>query len=275
MEPFAPADHPVVMGRGFWMGMLIFFGWLASLLGLLLVDPARWSPLLLLLAVGLRTFLQTGLFILGHDAMHRTLVPGHRRLNDGLGRLALLLYAALPYGHCRRHHLRHHRCPGSVRDPDFRSASGDGALLWYVRFMGNYLSAAQLAGLLATWAVVTIALGRLEPLRSLNVLVFWILPLVLSSLQLFLFGTYLPHRHDGLLCEASGNRSAGIKSLRYSHFLSLLACYHFGYHQEHHAFPAVPWFRLPQLSRLVTLHHSPEDLLALPPGPALGSGSGW
>jgi beta-carotene ketolase (CrtW type) len=271
MEPVAPTDHPAVMGRGFWLGMLILFAWLASLAGLLLGDPARWNPMAVLLAVGLRTFLQTGLFILGHDAMHRTLVPGHRRLNDGLGRLALLLYAALPYGPCRRHHLLHHRCPGSVRDPDFRRASGDGPLRWYARFMGNYLSAAQLARLLVTWTAVAMALSRLDPLRSVNVPVFWILPLVLSSFQLFLFGTYLPHRHDG----RQGEHNQAVQSLQWSHLLSLLACYHFGYHREHHAFPAVPWFRLPQLSRRATLHHSPAELLASHPGRTLGSEDDW
>ncbi|WP_216904135.1 fatty acid desaturase [Synechococcus sp. CCY 9618] len=232
------------MSRGFWLGMLIFCAWLVTLLGLLLVDPLRWSPPALLLAVGVRTFLQTGLFILGHDAMHRTLVPARRWFNDGLGRLALLLYAALPYGHCRRQHLRHHRSPGSVRDPDFRSTSSDGPLLWYVRFMGNYLSTAQLLRLLLTWAVVALALARTEPLRATNVMIFWILPLVLSSFQLFLFGTYLPHRHG--VCP--GEDDNGVRSLPCSWFLSLLACYHFGYHREHHACPTVPWFRLPQLS---------------------------
>ncbi len=269
MTPVAPVDHPAVMGRGFWLGLGIFFSWLASLLVLLMADLTRWSSPMLLLAVALRTFLQTGLFILGHDAMHRSLVPGHRWLNDGLGRLALLLYAALPYGHCRRHHLRHHRIPGSVGDPDFRSSSGDGVLLWYRSFMGNYLSTGQLARLLLVWALVALALARLEPLRAVHVAVFWILPLVLSSLQLFLFGTYLPHRHGGNPADLQG----GIRSLPCSQPLSLLACYHFGYHREHHAYPAVPWFRLPQLSRMETFRHPPAHRLARAPGGALGSKS--
>ena len=267
MTPVAPVDHPAVMGRGFWLSLGIFFAWLASLLLLLMTDPIGWSPPGLLLAVALRTFLQTGLFILGHDAMHRSLVPGHRWLNDGLGRLALLLYAALPYGQCRRHHLRHHRIPGRVGDPDFRATSGDGVLLWYRSFMGNYLSADQLARLLLVWALVALALARLEPLRAVHVALFWILPLVLSSIQLFLFGTYFPHRHGG----NPGDLHGGIRSLPCSQLLSLLACYHFGYHREHHAYPAVPWFRLPQLSRMVTFRHPPAHRLARAPGGALGS----
>ncbi|WP_399230497.1 fatty acid desaturase [Synechococcus sp. CS-1332] len=229
--------------------MVILWGWFATLVGLLLAQPAHWSPSAIVLAVAVRTFLQTGLFILGHDAMHRTLVPGIPGLNDGLGRLALMLYAGLPFGRCRRHHLRHHRSPGSLRDPDFRLASGDGPLPWYVRFMGHYLSLNQLALLLISWFAVAGLLMVVEPQRSMNVMAFWVLPLVLSSFQLFVFGTYLPHRSGGP--AAAGSHS--IQSLGYSHLLSLLACYHFGYHWEHHAYPAVPWFRLPELRRSVSL----------------------
>jgi len=169
----------------------------------------------------------------------------------GLGRLALLLYAGLPYGSCRRNHLHHHRFPGSWRDPDSRQASGDGALRWYVRFMGNYLSFNQLVLLLVSWIAVTGVLIGLEPGRAMNMILFWVLPLVLSSVQLFLFGTYLPHRSDG---STPGDGPA-VRSLGYSNALSLLTCYHFGYHWEHHAYPTVPWFGLPELRRLVSLDH--------------------
>lgn len=248
-------------GAGLLLGTGIFGGWLATLVLALLADPAGWTPAALGLVIALRTFLQTGLFILGHDAMHRTLVPGHQRLNDGLGRLALLLYAGLPYARCRRHHLRHHRFPGSRRDPDFRRASGDGVLRWYARFMANYLSLGQLLVLLASWLAVAGGLMLIEPRRALAVPIVWVLPLVLSSFQLFLFGTYLPHRGDG--STPAGPHA--VRSLGYPHLLSLLACYHFGYHREHHAHPAVPWFRLPQLRRQVSDHRGHGY------GPATGS----
>ena len=248
----ASSVPPVLLGRGFWLGLVIFSGWLASLIGLLLTHPAHWSAPVLVLAVAGRTFLQTGLFILGHDAMHRSLVPGRPVLNDGLGRLALLLYAGLPFGPCRRHHLRHHRSPGSLRDPDFRLANGDGALRWYVRFMGNYLSWKQLGLLGLTWLTSAALLTEMDPhQRLMTVMVFWVLPLVLSSFQLFLFGTFLPHRSQA----APAAECHAIQSLGYGHLLSLLACYHFGYHWEHHAYPAVPWFRLPELRRSVSLDH--------------------
>ncbi|WP_083891344.1 fatty acid desaturase [Cyanobium gracile] len=260
---------PAWEGTGLVLGTGIFGAWLATLVLALLAGPEGWTPLTLGLAIALRTFLQTGLFILGHDAMHRTLVPGSARLNDGLGRLALLLYAGLPYGRCRRHHLRHHRVPGSGRDPDFRRASGDGALRWYARFMGNYLSLGQLVLLLATWLAVAGGLMLLEPGRALAVPTFWVLPLVLSSFQLFLFGTYLPHRGEG---STPDGRHA-IRTLGYPHLLSLLACYHFGYHREHHAHPTVPWFRLPELRQRLSDPHGHDDGQGHSQGLGPGNGS--
>ncbi len=265
--PVAPSPSVPLMGRGLWLGVIIFGAWLASLLGLLLVDLSRLSPAGLIAAIALRTFLQTGLFILGHDAMHRSLVPGFRSLNDRLGHLALLLYAGLPYRCCRRNHLRHHRSPGSAKDPDFRSRSGDGPWSWYRRFMGNYLSLGQMASLLGAWLCFALLLQAVEPVRAFNVLVFWTVPLVLSSLQLFVFGTYLPHRSSA----GSGDGSHQVQSLGFVRIVSLLACYHFGYHWEHHAFPGVPWFRLPELRRTVNRVGPGGAALALPLGGALPS----
>jgi beta-carotene ketolase (CrtW type) len=74
-----------------------------------------------------------------------------------------------------------------------------------------------------------------------NLILFWFLPIVLSSMQLFLFGTYLPHRS-----EDSPNSHAAISS-NYPLILSFLTCYHFGYHWEHHEYPNLPWYRLPSV----------------------------
>jgi beta-carotene ketolase (CrtW type) len=74
------------------------------------------------------------------------------------------------------------------------------------------------------------------------VLLFCTLPLMLSSLQLFVVGTYLPHRR-------SSDRAQHIDSLGLPEWLSLLACYHFGYHLEHHQDPQLAWHELPRRRR--------------------------
>jgi len=215
--------------------------------------PGRRPPRSLLLSGGLvlawvlsLAQLQTGLFIVAHDAMHRVLWPGRRRWNDRIGALALMLYAALPFRSCHRQHRRHHRQPASAADPDFPVDRRAGPLPWYRQFMAGYLSAVQMARLLAIWAMLLLACGSSDaPSQAgLKLLLFCTLPLLLSSLQLFVFGTYLPHRHQ----RAPMGRP-GPLSLDHPAWLSLLACYHFGYHREHHDHPQLAWYQLPAQRR--------------------------
>jgi beta-carotene/zeaxanthin 4-ketolase len=76
-----------------------------------------------------------------------------------------------------------------------------------------------------------------------NVLLFWALPALLSALQLFTFGTYLPHRPAPPGFADRHNA----RSNDYPWLVSLLTCFHFGYHHEHHLSPGTPWWRLPTL----------------------------
>jgi beta-carotene ketolase (CrtW type) len=237
--------------KGLLLAALILLGWLITLIGLLSLDLSSTAgPRILIgaaLALLLRTLLQTGLFIVGHDAMHGVLIPHSRRWNDRFGALALALYAALPYRACRRNHQRHHRCTASHDDPDFHPEPGAGFLVWYVRFMAGYLSATQMGRLLAAWALLALLARGLSPTGPLNLLLFCTLPLLLSSLQLFGFGTYLPHRgqRSSQRCAASDAPA----SLNLPGWLSLLACFHFGYHLEHHQNPGLAWFELPEQRR--------------------------
>jgi len=68
-------------------------------------------------------------------------------------------------------------------------------------------------------------------------------PSIASSLQLFFFGTYLPHREP----EGGYVSETRAQSSNWSVFWSFITCYHFGYHEEHHEQPNVPWWGLPGL----------------------------
>jgi fatty acid desaturase len=110
-------------------------------------------------------------------------------------------------------------------------------------FMRRYLTLGQ-------WLRLVAVFWGLQALVALpNLLLFWALPSVLSTLQLFFFGTWLPHReppggHRGPHRATSGD---------YSDLVSLLTCYHFGgYHREHHEHPALPWWRLPETAQRPT-----------------------
>ena len=245
--------------RGVGWSVAILSAWLVSGVGLLGVDLDRLSEalslasgrtagpwievLLLVLAVLLRSFLHTGLFIVAHDAMHGVLRPTCPEANARWGRLALTLYAGLPYGSCRAKHELHHRFSGGNGDPDFHPAEGSvvgAGLRWFIHFLGGYLSWNQMGCLLGVWGVLGLLSLALTPTAGLNLLLFCILPLLLSSLQLFVFGTYLPHRATALESAAQRPRSLDLPV-----WLSLLACYHFGYHWEHHQYPWLAWHELP------------------------------
>ena len=233
-------------GKGLLFTAAIMVAWLLSLQTLLAVDLASQPLALVVLAVAVRTFLQTGLFIIGHDAMHGVLLPLKARANQRLGQLALALYACLPYQRCLRNHRQHHRAPGGLHDPDV--LDGAGPLAWYGRFMAGYLGAGQMAALLSSWALCLRFAWSHSPTPGLTVVLVCILPLVLSSLQLFAFGTYLPHRGTGMALGPAGQA----RSLDLPVWLSFLACYHFGYHREHHQAPGLPWFALPSQRRSIT-----------------------
>lgn len=244
-----PRPQPHWLGPVWALSLLI--GWTVTLtLSLLLpVQPLESSALLLLPLLFLRTFLQTGLFIVAHDAMHGSLLPSAPRWNDRIGRLALWLYACLPWESSRCNHRRHHQAPASPSDPDHHGGHRHGPLNWYIRFMASYLTPVQMGALLSGWLAVLLLLAPFTAHPVMRLLVFWTLPLLLSSLQLFVFGTYLPHR---LAPGRSGDRHRAA-SLSWPEPLSLLACYHFGYHWEHHRNPWLPWFRLPEARRLMTV----------------------
>jgi len=222
----------------------LILGWGLSL-ALTLGTNTTQAPLwLLVVLVLVRAQLQTGMFIVAHDAMHGLLVPGRTRWNNAIGAMALLLYAGLPFAACLRQHQRHHRAPGSAEDPDFPNDLQAGPLAWYGQFLARYLSRKQMLVLMCSWALLvafTVAAAAVSlAAASGRILLFVSLPLLLSSLQLFLFGTYLPHR-----CQRRPQQWAHPLSLNLPPWLSFLACYHFSYHREHHDNPALSWYELP------------------------------
>ena len=186
--------------------------------------------------VAIICWLNVGLFIIAHDAMHGSLAPGRPAVNRAFGRLALALYAGFSFDALRPKHFEHHRSPGTEQDPDFSAAHPNRFWPWYWQFLRQYFGAVQLLVLSAvTAAYLLIGAGYA------NILIFWALPAILSSLQLFYFGTFRPHRQEEVpFADAHNARSSGLGWLG-----SLFSCYHFGYHHEHHLAPHVPWWRLP------------------------------
>jgi beta-carotene ketolase (CrtW type) len=228
---------------GLLIASLIVVLWISSLGFLSFIDIAELSPLWILPAIVGRTFIQTGLFIIAHDAIHGSVFSNNRRLNHLIGRLAVTLYAFLSYRKLSLNHWQHHRYPGQLNDPDFHNGIYSNVFAWYLKFMKEYIDAKQRIVLFWAMGVASLILHSGFHVPVANLLLFWLLPIFLSSIQLFFFGTYLPHRSN----DAENSHHA--TSSNYPLIWSFLACYHFGYHWEHHEYPSLPWYRLPSARR--------------------------
>lgn len=233
---------------GLLVAWIIVMLWLSSLGFLSAIDVAQLTPAGIWPAVLGRTFIQTGLFIVAHDAIHGVVVPSDRRLNHWIGQLTLTLYALLPYQKLSLNHWQHHRHPGQANDPDFHDGTHRNAFAWYLKFMKGYLDGKQRIVLLVGMGLIFFTLHLGLHISIPNLLLFWVLPIVLSSIQLFFFGTYLPHRsYSADVAEPGSEQTHHITSSNYAVVWSFLSCYHFGYHWEHHEYPSLPWYRLPSV----------------------------
>lgn len=218
--------------KGVWSAAGVMAAWAVCLSGLLHAELV-WTTFAF--GIPLQTFLYTGLFITAHDAMHGTVSPKHPRVNDAVGWVAVALYALFSFSGLRTWHHDHHKSPGVPHDdPDFHDGKHTGFWAWYFHFLRHYVTWKQLVGM----ALVFNALHHLAGFSLVHLLAFWVMPSLLSTLQLFFFGTYLPHRgHPSNPHHARSNA--------YPPWLSFLTCYHFGYHLEHHESPWAPWWHLP------------------------------
>ncbi|MGB3492485.1 MAG: fatty acid desaturase [Elainellaceae cyanobacterium] len=229
---------------GMLVALVIIVLWVSSLAFLLLMDADQLPLPWILLAILGRTYIQTGLFIVVHDAIHGAVLPRNRRCNNGIGQLCLTLYALLSYKKLFRNHWQHHRHPGQRNDPDFHDGNHRHIALWYWKFMQEYLDAKERTVLLFKIIIIFLIFKFGFHIPTISLFLFWFLPIVLSSMQLFFFGTYLPHRSENL------ENSHHAVSSNYPLILSFLTCYHFGYHWEHHEYPNLPWYKLPSVRQV-------------------------
>ncbi|MEZ4885170.1 MAG: fatty acid desaturase [Chitinophagales bacterium] len=213
--------------QGVWIALAIIFLWTINLYTALKVEINYLSPLPYILFL-LQIHLYTGLFITAHDAMHHSLAPQNRVLNDTLGRFCTFLYAFFPYQRLFEEHHEHHRYVHTDKDPDYYEGN---FWSWYFEFVKHYVSIWQLL----CYAISFNLLKLIIPVE--NLLIFWIAPAIISTFQLFYFGTYLPHKgeHDNKHYSRSQSKN---------HLWAFMTCYFFGYHYEHHEKPNVPWWKL-------------------------------
>jgi beta-carotene ketolase (CrtW type) len=224
---------------GVLIAFIIFTTWIISILLLLSIDISKLPTFGVIFALLWQTFLYTGLFITAHDAMHGVVFPKNLKLNHLIGSVAIFCYAFFSYRDLLKKHRLHHLYPGSERDPDFHNFKHENCLAWYLLFMRRYWNWGQWISLMLAFNFMS----RILHLPEANLTLFWVIPPILSSVQLFYFGTFLTHRRP----KAGYTNAHHAQSTSLPVFLSFFTCYYFGYHEEHHEHPHAPWWRLPAL----------------------------
>lgn len=212
---------------GVVVAILIIACWSTSMVFLLQWN-INWSNPLTYLFILIQMHLYTGLFITAHDAMHG-LVSSNKIVNNVIGVFAALLFSYNFYWKLFPKHHEHHRFVATDQDPDYHHS--DNFFVWYFSFIKQYLSVWQILLMAITFNILKLFL----PVD--NLIIFWMLPAVLSTFQLFYFGTYLPHRGESDNKHHSNTQSK-------NHLWAFISCYFFGYHYEHHDSPGTPWWRL-------------------------------
>mgnify|MGYP000583439416 FL=1 len=215
---------------GIFWALLIIACWFSNLyygINLALSFSNPWVYVLILL----QTHLYTGLFITSHDSIHGVVSTQYPKINDALGKFCTILFAFNQYEKLRTKHHMHHNHVNTEQDPDVHQGN---FFIWWFKFMWQYVTWQQVLAMAITYNILKLWFPMW------NLILMWELPAILSTLQLFYFGTYLPHR--GTHEEGNAQQS---RSQSKNHMWAFISCYFFGYHYEHHAYPYLPWWKLP------------------------------
>jgi beta-carotene ketolase (CrtW type) len=218
----------IASGKGVLIALLIMALWTALLAFNLNYPIKGFEPVLLLLIL-LQTHLFTGLFITAHDAMHGT-ISTNKRINNLIGAICLAVFALNSWKRMLPKHHEHHRYAGTEDDPDYGPPP---FWLWFFKFVKTYVRWYQIVGMAIIHNIAKLWIPEI------NLVLFYIVPSILSMLQLFYFGTYLPHRG-----EHAAENPHRARSQSKNHLWAFISCYFFGYHYEHHDAPGTPWWLL-------------------------------
>jgi fatty acid desaturase len=202
-----------------------------------------------------------GFGILMHEAVHGTMAR-HRSRNRWFGFLCGLP-AILSVSAYRAVHLQHHRHERTGRDPDeLENVTRDPrrlSLLFLVVLAAGqfYLSPKygptsalrQRAGvrrdILAEYAIIAAVYAALFALLPLRVMLdLWVVPALVAGI----FTNVRTLAEHALTVRI--DRLSATRTVLSNRIVSLLMC-NLNFHTAHHLYPAVPWYNLPRVHRLL------------------------
>lgn len=239
-----------------------------------------WTVVPAVVLIGIQ---QHALFVLAHDSAHYRLYET-RWLNDAIGRFVGTIGGVSMMSYRVIHRLHHNNLYGEV-DPDIalhggyprgkayllkklaKDICGLTAFKTYAYFFGNPAinantqraprplddtsAALRTAARRDRWGVVAFHIGAPivalmlgGPLALMKFLVLWTLPLVTVIQPILRLRAICEH---GAVTDLSTPLTAARTNLAGPLARFVMFPHHVNYHVEHHLFPAVPHYRLPQL----------------------------
>ncbi len=243
---------------------------IAAAWGAVALWPLWWVVLIALPVIGSRYY---ALFIVGHDGLHRRLLP-RPRANDLFA--DLLIFG--PVGGITRlnntNHLAHHRHLASDQDPDrYKHACFNkttrGQYLAFLTGLTSLLRAARSVFLRRSAAAPAGAEGRPgHGSRDLAILVgwqvllvggltaavgwwgypgLWLLPVYVFTYLADLVRSFVEHSHPEADDRADGHRLITFVSNPLERLF--LAPMNMNYHTVHHLWTSIPYYNLPVADR--------------------------
>ncbi len=268
----------------------LFLDWLgiAALFALLIYFPNPLTYIFCFILLGRQ---QLALAIMMHDGAHGRLYK-NPKVNDYIGQLFTASAVFFSQDSYRKFHLKHHQSPLVADDPDISLIGGypipaksfrrklmrDLFGVSYFKFIGYFFykprkkvstpkptpgaSSKRLPLWYQVFTVLLIngsMLGILWGLGHASLyFIFWILPMM-SILQ-FLLRIRGIAEHAGY--EANANQMLCSRTITNPLQTFFFAPHQVNYHMEHHQYPSVPYFRLPEVHRLMKQRQSlPEKNL--------------
>jgi fatty acid desaturase/putative flippase GtrA len=245
--------------------------------------PSWWMVLLAIPVIGTRYY---GLYIIGHDGLHRRLF-GRVSVND-LWNDALIIGAIGAITRINRsNHMRHHAALALPHDPDrYKYVAANKptrisyglaltGLPYLLRAVGNVLAPNRPAGelakpqgprlsytprdlaILAGWQAALLG-GLSWVIGWWAYPVLWLLPVYVFTYSADIVRVFLEHSVPGSDAEAD----AGLRLVTYRSNpveRRFFAPMNMNFHTAHHLWPSIPYYNLPEADRLIRQSPGRDD----------------
>ena len=255
-----------------WMASFHIGLELALIAATIFLCQRYWHPMLYIFAVAFIGSRQHALLVLMHDGVHYRLLR-NRRLNDWVSEVILAWPHLVTARQYRKNHFGHHKYLNTPEDPDLIRRKGDPAWLFpqataeLARMLFRDATGLNAPAMLKLAAAVAKAdsvplwfnvarygfyVAALAVIIYLHAftgfLLFWIAPMFTWLVLIMRLRSIAEHHAiDGPQSEYGLTRTTQATLLE----RIFVAPKNVNYHIEHHFFPSVPFYRLPELHQIL------------------------